>query len=89
MTEQLVEDYRTRFNLPVVIVRPSIVACSFEEPFAGWVDNLNGITGACIEVGRGTIGSVLANKRTTMDVVPLDFVFNVVIVSAWFDALQP
>lgn len=89
MTEQLVEDYRTRFELPVVIVRPSIIGSSLEEPYPGWVDTLNGVIGACIELGRGTLGSVLANKNATMDVIPLDIAFNMILVSAWFDALQP
>ncbi|GBP48686.1 Putative fatty acyl-CoA reductase CG5065 [Eumeta japonica] len=32
-------------DLPVCILRPSIVTPALEEPFPGWVDNLNGITG--------------------------------------------
>lgn len=34
-------------NLPIAIVRPSIVVASFQEPVRGWVDNLNGPTGNC------------------------------------------
>ena len=29
-------------NLPVSIVRPSIVVAAWKEPIPGWVDNLNG-----------------------------------------------
>ena len=29
-------------DLPVAVMRPSIVAASWREPFPGWVDNLNG-----------------------------------------------
>ena len=29
-------------NLPVAIMRPSIVSASLREPYPGWVDNLNG-----------------------------------------------
>ncbi|XP_023236666.1 putative fatty acyl-CoA reductase CG5065 [Centruroides sculpturatus] len=32
-------------QLPVAIVRPSIVSSSWKEPFPGWVDNFNGPTG--------------------------------------------
>ena len=32
-------------DLPLVIVRPSIVLCSFSGPMKGWVDNWNGPTG--------------------------------------------
>lgn len=89
MAEQLVEDYRKRFELPVVIVRPSIIGSALDEPYPGWVDSLNGVIGASIELGRGTLGSILANKKAVMDVVPLDLVFNMILVSAWFDALKP
>ena len=29
-------------ELPVAVMRPSIVAASWREPFPGWVDNFNG-----------------------------------------------
>ena len=32
-------------DLPVCIVRPSIVVSTWREPMKGWVDNLNGPTG--------------------------------------------
>lgn len=32
-------------NIPCVIVRPSIVGASWQEPFPGWIDNFNGPTG--------------------------------------------
>lgn len=40
LTEQLVAD-RSK-TLPVSIVRPSIVCPSYEEPYGGWVDSING-----------------------------------------------
>lgn len=40
-------------NLPVAIVRPSIVLSSFREPIAGWVDNWNGPTGIIAAAGKG------------------------------------
>lgn len=35
-------------GLPIAIVRPSIVCAAYQEPFPGWVDNVCGITGECI-----------------------------------------
>lgn len=32
-------------DLPIAIVRPSIVCAAYQEPFPGWVDNVCGITG--------------------------------------------
>lgn len=32
-------------NVPLTIVRPSIVAAAAKEPYAGWIDHINGPTG--------------------------------------------
>lgn len=32
-------------NLPLIIVRPSIVGSIWREPLPGWTDNVNGPTG--------------------------------------------
>lgn len=88
MTEILVEDYRARHKLPLVIVRPSIVGCSYEEPLPGWVDSLNGVTGVATELGRGTIGSFICTD-CNMEMVPLDLANNMILVAPWFDAIKP
>ena len=38
-------------QLPVCIVRPSIVVSTWREPMQGWVDNLNGPTGLFLIAG--------------------------------------
>lgn len=50
MAEQMTIQYHHK--LPITIVRPSIVTCSLDEPFRGWVDNVNGITGIIMEIGN-------------------------------------
>ncbi|XP_039312996.1 putative fatty acyl-CoA reductase CG5065 [Solenopsis invicta] len=35
-------------NLPIAIVRPSIICAANQDPFPGWIDNINGITGTVI-----------------------------------------
>lgn len=89
MSEILVEEYRARFNLPLVIVRPSIVTGSYHEPFRGWIDTFNGVAGVANEIGRGSVGSLFAKPSCMMDIVPLDLVCNMILVAAWFDALKP
>lgn len=37
-------------DLPLAIVRPSIVGASWKEPFPGWIDNYNGPSGLYIAV---------------------------------------
>ncbi|XP_055387921.1 putative fatty acyl-CoA reductase CG5065 isoform X2 [Condylostylus longicornis] len=70
-------------NLPVAIVRPSIVIASLKEPFAGWVDNWNGPTGLVSALGQGLFRTILCEKNFTADMVPVDIVINLMIAAAW------
>lgn len=87
MAEQIAADYHHR--LPICIVRPSIVTAAMAEPFAGWVDNVNGITGIMMEIGRGTISSIMCDRRLVMDLIPVDIVCNMMITSAWHNYFKP
>jgi fatty acyl-CoA reductase len=46
LAEQLLEEKCG--NIPLAIVRPSIVTGALSEPVPGWVDNMNGTTGKTI-----------------------------------------
>jgi fatty acyl-CoA reductase len=70
-------------NLPVAIVRPSIVLSSLNEPLVGWVDNWNGPTGIVSAVGKGLYRTIMCKKEMRADLVPVDIVINLMIVSAW------
>ena len=39
-------------DLPLAMIRPSIVGASWKEPFPGWIDNYNGPSGLYIAVSR-------------------------------------
>lgn len=69
--------------LPTAIVRPSIVTGAWKEPFPGWVDNMSGITGIMMEIGRGTIKSIIAEEQLTMDMIPVDVVASTLVAVAW------
>lgn len=87
MTEQMATEYHHK--LPITIVRPSIVTCSLTEPFPGWVDNVNGITGIIMEIGRGTLSSIMCDDRLVLDVIPVDIACNMIITAAWLSYLKP
>nr|QGV11515.1 FAR3 [Tetrastichus brontispae] len=71
-------------GLPAVaIVRPSIVCAAFQEPYPGWVDNVCGITGILMEIGRGTIRSIVCQPQCVVDIVPVDYVVDTLICAAW------
>ncbi|KAH8345458.1 hypothetical protein KR084_001234 [Drosophila pseudotakahashii] len=75
-------------NLPVAIVRPSIVTASLNEPFAGWVDNFNGPTGLVSALAKGMFRTMMCEKNYVADMVPVDIVINLMIAAAWRTATR-
>ncbi|XP_050426046.1 putative fatty acyl-CoA reductase CG5065 [Adelges cooleyi] len=75
-------------DIPVAIVRPSIVTAAWKEPFEGWVDNISGITGIMMEIGRGTIRSIVCDQKLRVDIIPVDILVNTLITSAWHTAVH-
>lgn len=69
-------------RIPSVIVRPSIICPSFEEPYSGWTDNRNGIVGFFISASTGIFRVGYGRKEVKLDLVPCDFVANCLIVAA-------
>ncbi|XP_065647309.1 fatty acyl-CoA reductase 2 isoform X2 [Hydra vulgaris] len=84
-TKALAEDYlkRNAGNLPLIIVRPSIVTASLSDPVPGWVDNFFGISGVIAAVGKGVLRTIHAPKVKN-DMVPVDLVSNCIISGVWY-----
>ncbi|CAG7826599.1 unnamed protein product, partial [Allacma fusca] len=74
LAEILVHEART--DIPVCIVRPTIVTGAEREPFPGWIDNFNGPGGLVMGIGKGIVRCCYTNERGTLDVVPIDHVVN-------------
>ncbi|CAG4986072.1 unnamed protein product [Colias eurytheme] len=70
-------------DLPVCIVRPSIVTAAVQEPYPGWIDNIYGVTGIIMEISRGTYRSGYCRERCVVDLVPVDTLVNSCILAAW------
>lgn len=86
LAEQLLTE--TYCNLPVAIIRPSMVLSSAEEPFPGWIENLNGPTGYVVGYAKGIVRCVLCHTEMVADFVPVDFTINLIIAAAWYTAVQ-
>lgn len=78
IAEQIVNAYR--HVIPIVIVRPSIVTAAYREPYPGWIDNIQAISGIMMEIGKGGISSILGDKNLICDIIPVDFVVNAMIM---------
>lgn len=70
-------------DIPVAIVRPSIVLSSINEPLTGWVDNWNGPTGIIAAAGKGIFRTMLCHPDKVADFVPVDMVINLMLTAAW------
>jgi len=70
-------------NLPLAIIRPSIVAASWKEPAPGWVDNFNAATGVLAGAGKGILRTAFIKRDCTADIVPVDVCINLMCVMAW------
>ncbi|KAG8194839.1 hypothetical protein JTE90_017275 [Oedothorax gibbosus] len=69
-------------DLPIIIVRPSIVTASMSEPFPGWIDNYNGPSGFIALSSKGILKTLLVKDKVNADWVPVDVVANTLIVAA-------
>lgn len=75
-------------DLPLAIVRPSIVTASWKEPYPGWIDNLNGPSGLYVAAGKGILHSFKAHREYIADIIPVDFPANLIIATAWYTAVH-
>ncbi|CRL03600.1 CLUMA_CG016511, isoform A, partial [Clunio marinus] len=70
-------------NLPVCIVRPSIVTPTYKEPMPGWVDSLNGPIGIMVAGGKGVMRSMMCEAEYTSEVIPVDQAISGLITIAY------
>lgn len=70
-------------GLPIAIIRPSIVAASWKDPFPGWVDNFNAATGVLAGAGKGILRTAFIKRDCVADIVPVDVCINLMCVLAW------
>uniref|UniRef100_A0A7E5A1W6 Fatty acyl-CoA reductase n=1 Tax=Panagrellus redivivus TaxID=6233 RepID=A0A7E5A1W6_PANRE len=75
---QLLEDAK---DLPIIMIRPSIIGAMWREPLPGWTDNVNGPTGIIAAVGKGVLTNMCGSVVSKADIIPVDIVSNMMIVA--------
>uniref|UniRef100_A0A8C5RM39 Fatty acyl-CoA reductase n=1 Tax=Laticauda laticaudata TaxID=8630 RepID=A0A8C5RM39_LATLA len=86
LTEYLIQQEKGDLN--VAIVRPSIVGASWQEPFPGWIDNFNNISGSFVATGKGILQTVKCNPAVIADIIPVDLAINLTIAAGWYTAVH-
>ena len=86
LTKALAEQILAEEDIPLAIVRPSIIVGAWKEPFPGWTDNYNGISGFLVATGKGILRSLHCEPDFLCDVIPVDIVVNTLLTSTLFVA---
>ncbi|PSR86500.1 Alcohol-forming fatty acyl-CoA reductase [Actinidia chinensis var. chinensis] len=68
-------------NLPLVIIRPTIVTSTFKEPFPGWVEGIRTIDSLAVGYGKGKLTCFLGDPEAIIDLIPADMVVNAMLVA--------
>lgn len=77
VAEHLISERRGQ--VPVVIVRPSIVSASHRTPFPAWLDSPAALAGCLLYSGLGVVRAFNADPTVRLDVVPVDVVADDVV----------
>ncbi|KAJ8568464.1 hypothetical protein K7X08_027997 [Anisodus acutangulus] len=75
-------------DIPLVIVRPTIITSTFKEPFPGWVEGIRTIDSLVVGYCKGRLTCFPGNPKTILDVIPADMVVNAMIVAMMAHADQ-
>ncbi|KAH9326758.1 hypothetical protein KI387_006936, partial [Taxus chinensis] len=78
-----------RGDLPVVILRPSIVESTFSSPFPGWIEGHRMLDPIISHYGKGQLGGLFADPNTILDLVPVDMVVNATLAAVAKHAGKP
>ncbi|KAG6763072.1 hypothetical protein POTOM_033604 [Populus tomentosa] len=79
MGEMLLVNFKD--SLPLVIIRPTMVASTYKEPFPGWIEGVRTIDSIIVGYGKGRVTCFISGPRSTLDVIPADMVVNAIIVA--------
>ncbi|XP_028107371.1 fatty acyl-CoA reductase 2 [Camellia sinensis] len=74
MGEMVIDSMRG--EIPVVIIRPSVIESTYREPFPGWMEGNRMMDPIVLYYGKGQLTGFLVDPNGVLDVVPADMVVN-------------
>ncbi|EOY09603.1 hypothetical protein QUC31_010428 [Theobroma cacao] len=74
MGEMMINNMRG--EIPVVIIRPSVIESTCKEPFPGWMEGNRMMDPIVLCYGKGQLTGFLVDPNGVLDVVPADMVVN-------------
>ncbi|CAA7060502.1 unnamed protein product [Microthlaspi erraticum] len=70
-----------RGDLPVVIIRPSVIESSYKEPFPGWLQGIRMSAPLILAYGKDQNFDMLGDYQSYFDIIPVDMVVNATIAA--------
>ena len=61
-----------RGQVPLTLLRPSIIAASWKRPFPGWIDSPAAFALFIMSIGLGHMRAIVGRARARIDLVPCD-----------------
>lgn len=74
MGEMMIDSMRG--EIPVVIIRPSVIESTCKDPFPGWMEGNRMMDPIVLCYGKGQLSGFLVDPNGVLDVVPADMVVN-------------
>ena len=78
--EQLLTKHRG--DVPLVIVRPSVIESSLKDPEPGWISGMKVSDPLIVAYGRGLVPDFPARRDSVMDLIPVDMVVSGILAAA-------
>ncbi len=75
-------------DVPLAIVRPSIISAAWKYPFSGWIDSSSAFAGFVLLAAAGYMRAINGKPETALDIIPVDAVAQSVIDTAFADSVQ-
>ena len=86
MVERVIR--KRRGNLPIAIVRPSIVISAYSEPVEGWTDTLAAGGIVALVMVNGIMKALNYDPKINVDTIPVDYVTRTILAAAAYSGLS-
>lgn len=73
-------------DIPLSIVRPSIISAARAMPFPGWIDSTTGFGAFVMMIGLGHLRAIVGDPQARLDLVPVDEVTQRIAHAAMLDS---
>jgi HAD superfamily hydrolase (TIGR01490 family) len=82
MGERAVEELAAEHDVPLSIVRPSIIESALTRPYPGWIEGFKMAEPIILAYGRGSIPEFPGIPEGIIDIIPIDMVVNALLAAA-------